>query len=251
MKKSERTIKLDIAYDGTDFFGWQVQKKERTVQGVMQEALRTMHGRDVPLVGSGRTDSGVHAAGQVAHFKSELDSVPADRFAPALNSYLPLDVKVLNSSEASADFHARYSASRRVYRYYLYPSPLCPPYIQRYVCQIKKNLDIAALNEMAAVLIGEHDFNAFAAAGEDEKTTVRTIFAASFFASGPYLVFHIAANGFLRKMVRAILGTLLELEQNNGGASDVEGILHSRQRERAGTTAPASGLFLHQVDYNG
>jgi tRNA pseudouridine38-40 synthase len=250
MKGSRRTIKLLIAYDGTDFLGWQIQKQGRTVQGVLEEALHTMHKEPVSLVGSGRTDSGVHAAGQVAHFATGLDGVPSERFAPALNSSLPPDVKVLQSCEVSPDFHARYSAVNRVYRYYFYPSPLCPPYMQRYAYDIKKRLDINRLNAMASVLVGEHDFTTFATAGEEDQTMIRTITSACFFSSGPHLVFHIAGNGFLRKMVRSIVGTLLELEQSGGSGDDAAAILQSKQRERAGTTAPACGLFLHRVDYH-
>ena len=154
-----RNIRLTLAYDGTDFAGWQVQKAQRTVQGVIEEALARMHGHPVRIRGAGRTDSGVHATGQVANFHTELDSIPAARWHLALNSYLPPDVRVLESLEADPDFSAKKSARLRVYAYHLLAAEVGPPHLRRYCWKILRRPETAALNRLAAVFLGEHDFH--------------------------------------------------------------------------------------------
>ena len=213
-----RNIALKIAYQGQDFAGWQRQPKERTVEGELHKALGLlkMHsancGAKIKLYGAGRTDKGVHASGQVANFYTQNHSVPAHRFREALNARLPKDVRILQSCEVEPDFHARYSARARAYEYRIIQSAsLAPEQKQNawYLCAPR--LDLAILNCMAGPLIGEHDFSAFTVSGDQAKRKVRTIYAASFYCDGPYVVFRIVGNAFLWHMVRSIVGTLIGL----------------------------------------
>lgn len=245
-----RNIKLTLAYDGTDFYGWQVQQTGRTVQGVMQAALERMHGHAVRIIGAGRTDSGVHAVGQVANFLSDLDSIPAERFREAVNSFLPRDIRVLESAEAEPRFHARRSARHRVYRYYLATGPVPLPHQRNYCHWVRRAPDIRALNAMASLLVGERDFTAFSAEGDKNVSKVRVVTVSSFHAESGMLVYTIAANSFLWKMVRTIVGTFLDLEEQGSGASGFARILESADRGNAGGTAPAKGLFLEKVVYD-
>ncbi len=253
-----RNIRLTLSYDGTNFNGWQIQPSGRTVQGVLEEALAKIHGVRIPVHAAGRTDSGVHAVGQVAGFRTEHPSLPTERFREALNSLLPLDVRVHESVEVGPDFHPRYSARLREYRYYLLFSPAPAAHRQLYCHRVSRPLDVRLLNRMTAVLVGEHDFAAFAAAASKDENTVRRIHAASFFPTGPYVCFRIVADGFLWKMVRSIIGTVLSLVPGDAhGGEDAadpvtafRDVLGARDRARAGTTAPARGLFLHRVIYD-
>jgi tRNA pseudouridine38-40 synthase len=239
-----------VAYDGSDFFGWQVQKTGRTVQGEIEASLERMHGHAVRIQGAGRTDSGVHATGQVANFFSDLDSIPAPTFREALNSYLPQDIRIVRSSQAAPDFNAKNSARMRVYGYNLYDAEVGYPHLRRYCWKIRYRPDMGNLNSLAACLVGEKDFSTFAAAGDASKSRVRKVHAAHFFPSGPFLVFRVAASSFLWKMVRSFLGTILELDRNGLGAKSMLEILESRDRSRAGSTAPARGLFLERIVYD-
>jgi len=245
----DRNIKLTVAYDGTDFLGWQLQKKGRTVQGVMQEGLGRMHGHPVHVLAAGRTDSGVHATGQVANFHSDLDSIAPERFRDAVNSYLPRDVRILESQEVPARFHARRSARLRVYRYYTVNGPVLLPHLRNYRHWVRRPLDVAALNEMASVLVGEHDFSCFSAEGDANVSKVRQVLVSSFHAEGDTLIYTVAATSFLWKMVRTIMGTFLMLEEQGLGAGDLRRIMESGFRSNAGATAPARGLFLERVLY--
>lgn len=250
-----RNIRLTIAYDGTDFVGWQIQKNGRSVQGCLQDALASIHGHPVDLNGAGRTDSGVHADGQVANFHTDIDSIPAGRFTNALNGILPRDVRVVRSEEVCDEFHARYDAVRRTYRYYLIHASVISPSLARYTCRVTIAPDIARLNRMASVLVGEHDFTTFSGPIESNwiydspPSRVRTIHSAAFYPEGARIVFEISANGFLWRMVRSIVGTLLEMSGRGDDRDAFEAILDARDRSLAGTTAPAWGLFLHRVEY--
>jgi tRNA pseudouridine38-40 synthase len=247
---AERNIKVTVAYDGTDFLGWQVQKRGRTVQGVMQEGLERMHGHPVHVLAAGRTDSGVHATGQVANFHSDIDSIPADRFRDAVNAYLPRDVRVLDSAEVGARFHARRSARMRTYRYYTIVGPVVMPHLRNYRHWVKRSLEIGRLNEMAAVLVGEHDFTCFSAEGDANVSKVRRIVTSVFHREADTLVYTVAATSFLWKMVRTIMGTFLMLEEQGQGARELALIMEAGMRANAGGTAPARGLFLERVDYD-
>ncbi len=246
----KRNIKVTVAYDGTDFSGWQVQKSGRTVQGVIEDALKRMHGYSVRVQGAGRTDSGVHASGQVANFFTDLDSIPDIKFGDAMNSYLPEDIRVLRSCEVDDAFNAKTSARMRIYKYYLYIAHAGMPYYSRYCWKIRRKPDIQNLNSMAAGLVGEHDFTTFGAAGDSSSSKVRLIYSACFYPEGPFLIFRMAASSFLWKMIRSLLGTLIELDQNGFGKKEMEEYLESRNRSRAGSTAPARGLFLERIVYD-
>ncbi|MBN1410185.1 MAG: tRNA pseudouridine(38-40) synthase TruA [Spirochaetales bacterium] len=244
----ERVIKLIVSYDGTDFAGWQVQDGQRTVQGVIQDALATIHGSPVKVIGAGRTDSGVHAAGQAAHFHTDKN-LPPEKFRDALNYYLSRDVSVLKSTEAGPDFHARFSAAARVYQYYLYFGPASIPHFERYSLRWLKRPDLKRINEMAALLVGEKDFTVFAASGDSSRSKVRVVHSASFFPQGVFLVFKIVADAFLYKMVRSIVGTILNLDREGLPVENFRDILESGNRDSAGPTIQAKGLFLEKVIY--
>jgi len=246
---SERNIKLTVAYDGTDFLGWQLQKKGRTVQGVMQEGLGRMHGHPVHVLAAGRTDSGVHATGQVANFHTDIDSIPPEKFRDAVNSYLPRDVRVLASEEVEPRFHARKSARLRVYRYYIVNGPVLLPHLRNYRHWVRRLLDLKRLNEMASVLVGQHDFSCFCAEGDANVSKVRQVTESSFHVEGDTLIYTIAASSFLWKMVRTVIGTFLMLEEQGLGAPELLRIMQSGLRSNAGGTAPARGLFLERVLY--
>jgi len=247
---SIRKIRLDLSYDGTEFEGWQIQRSGRTVQGEITRALEILHkGRTVNLVGSGRTDSGVHASHQVAHFESADSSIPPERFVQALNSNLPRDIRIHRSREVDPDFHARYDAVMRVYRYYLIKPEHQKAHMFGYSTPCILDLDITRLNVMASALAGSHDFSAFAAAGDPNENKIRTIHSVRFFSEGPFTVFRIAGNAFLWKMVRTIVGTLLQQYEKGGSFDEIKGILCSKDRNQAGPTAKARGLFLDKVIY--
>jgi tRNA pseudouridine38-40 synthase len=244
-----RNIRLLIAYDGTDFAGWQRQAGARTVQGEIEAALEKMHGQRVVLTGSGRTDAGVHAAGQVANFYTAIRSMGADRFVPALNGLLSGDIRVLESAEVMEDFHARFDARRRTYRYRFICGRRGLPHETRYGLQLWRRPRIDLLNGYCRLLLGERDCSAFAGAGDPGRSRSRYIFQAVFFPEGDGLVFEISANAFLWKMVRTLAGTLLQCEERGLGAEEFAAILASGQRDAAGPCLPPRGLFLWKIDY--
>jgi tRNA pseudouridine38-40 synthase len=246
-----RNIRITLAYDGTEFSGWQVQRNARTVQGDIEEALLRMHDHPVRIQGAGRTDSGVHASGQVGNFLSDLGSIEPSRWHIALNSYLPPDVRALDSSEAPEAFNAKSSARQRVYRYFLYTGTVGLPHFRRYCWKIRWRPQMRALNALASIFLGEHDFTTFAAAGDSSKSKVRRVDTACFFPEGPFLCFKVAASSFVWKMVRSMLGTILEYEQQNLPPAALADALEARDRSRAGMSAPARGLFLERVKYDG
>ena len=244
----EINVMLTLAYDGTDFAGWQVQSRERTVQGVLEGALGRMLGRPIRVRAAGRTDSGVHAIGQVANFTAPM-TFPAERWAVAVNSYLPPDVRVLAARPVAAGFDARRSALARGYRYQLLGGGVGLPHLRRYCYHVRHPLDLRRLNRAAGYLVGEHDFTVFAAARDQSRSKVRRVLSASFYPQPPYVVFRIVATSFLWKMVRSIVGTLLELAAMDAPAGDVRRMIEARRRAEVGQTAPARGLFLERVWY--
>lgn len=244
-----RTIRLLLAYDGTDFSGWQRQERDRSVQGVLEAALERMHKTPVPLTGAGRTDSGVHAAGQVAHFRSPIASIPAEKYVPALNALLPRDCRILEAHDGSPDFHARFDAKSRTYRYFIVCGRHALPHELRYAWQRWKRPDIPRLNAMAASLLGETDCSTFATPKDPSESRHRYVSLARFFPQGDTLVFEITANAFLWKMVRSVVGSLLHYEDLGASPEDFSEVVRSRDRSRAGPTAPPQGLFLSRVDY--
>ena len=245
----QRNIRLLIAYDGTDFSGWQRQQKDRSVQGELEKALEKLHKTYVPLTGSGRTDAGVHATAQVANFYTTIPRMAAPRFIPALNSLLDRDVRVLEASEASLDFHARFDAKSRTYRYHCVCGRPAFPHELRYVLQLWRRPDLRTLNAYCGALIGEIDCSTFASPQDPSESRHRHISLARFFIQGDTLIFEITANAFLWKMVRSILGTLLYYEERNLPLEDFRNLIAAKDRRLAGPTAPPQGLFLHKIDY--
>jgi tRNA pseudouridine38-40 synthase len=243
-----RNIKLLIAYDGTDFCGWQRQENGRTVQGVIEDALFKMHGHYVNLTGSGRTDSGVHAAGQAANFYTTIDSIAPRSFVPALNSLLPGDARILEADEVSGDFHARFSACARTYRYQFLCRPALP-HESRYNLQLRRFPRIDVLNAYGRLLWGETDCSIFAGAGDTSKSKRRYIYNCQFYIEKDVLVFEIRANAFLRNMVRSVAGTFLHYEEKDTPPEKLREIIASGERGLAGPTLPPQGLFLWRVDY--
>lgn len=252
-KPAGRSIRLLVAYDGSGFSGWQRQKENRSVQEELEKALGRMHGHPVAVCGAGRTDSGVHARGQVASFRSDIARIPAERFVPALNSLLPADIRILKSEDAPAAFHPRFDARLRRYRYFCVVGPACPWQL-RYAWQLFRRPDIRILNAMASRLIGEHDFSSLSSAQDPSLSRSRLVYEASFrwTDSGPAgqsLLFEVAANAFLWKMVRSIVGTLIYYESTGKKPGDISALLDAKDRSLAGPTAPPQGLFLWNVEY--
>jgi len=245
-----RTIKLTIAYDGTDFLGWQRQAGgARTVQAVIEAALEKMHGHPVALAGAGRTDSGVHARGQAASFQTDIESIKPRNFVPALNSLLPPDVRIMDSCEEAANFHARFDARVRLYRYFFIAGRHALPHESRYALQLWRIPDINMLNSYCRLLPGERDCAIFAGAGDVSKSTWRNITHAVFLAEGECLIFEISANAFLLKMVRSVAGTFLHYEERSTPPAQIRDIIASGDRSLAGPTLPPQGLFLWRVEY--
>lgn len=249
-----RNILLRISYDGTRFHGWQKQLQHgkesfRTVQGEIERALALLHKHPVELFGSGRTDAGVHACGQAAHFFTDIARMKPESFIPALNSALPKDVRIMEATNVSDNLHARFSARSRTYRYFIHCGKTAFAHQLPYCWHIRREPDINLLNKMASVLSGELDCTTFSAAGDQSKSKSRYIYTAHFFTDQEFLVFEISANAFLWRMVRSITGTLLHYEQQNGTKEDFEAVLRSKDRRNAGETAPPQGLFLWSVEY--
>lgn len=244
-----RQLKVTLAYDGSNFQGWQDQKTGRTVEGEVKKALRFMHKHDVGLNAAGRTDSGVHANGQVIGFQSDLDGIDLNRFPRALNSFLPHDIRIRLVEQADDSFHARHDARERSYKYYLYTGELPVPHFRPYSHHVVHKPDLNKLNRLASVLVGEHDFSTFSVPSKDTPNHVRNVFTAAFHTEGPFIVFYIAAQSFLWRMVRCIVGSLLKYELDGIDPAEVRKYLLAQDKTLAGPTAPAWGLFLHQVRY--
>ena len=244
-----RTIKLTIQYDGTDYYGWQMQASHITVQQVLQEALSIVCNHPVVLHGSGRTDTGVHALGQVAHFKTS-SRIDMPQLHKGLNSLLPDDVVVREAVEAHPDFHARFDATARTYWYFILNEAVPSVFYRRYAWHVRKPLDIEAMRDAAALLVGMHDYSSFQAREREDACMVREVKRVRLKRVGPLLLFEIQASSFLRHMVRGIVGTLVETGLGKLSAAGMRDILMARDRSQAGPTAPAQGLFLKEVRYD-
>ncbi|MBL7006177.1 MAG: tRNA pseudouridine(38-40) synthase TruA [Spirochaetia bacterium] len=240
---------MTLAYNGTNFCGWQIQKNDRTVQQVLQDALTALHKHPVIVTGSGRTDSGVHAIGQAAHFDTTLASIPAEKFIPALNTLLPEDIRIRKSVEVPETFHARFHAVEREYRYYISLLSENNPFTRPFTHTVADMPAVRLLNTYARIIAGTHDFTTFSAAGDTSKTKIRNIGSAAFYMEKGQLVFRIKGNAFLWRMVRSLVGTMLELAQKSESPEKMLEILNAADRRFAGTTAPAKGLFLYRVSY--
>jgi tRNA pseudouridine38-40 synthase len=247
-----RNLKLALSYDGTEFLGWQVQPEGATIQGELASAIGRLTGEKVLPQGSGRTDAGVHALGQVATFVTQ-SPIPPDNLVVALNDILPSAIRVLEASEAPAEFHARKSARAKTYRYRVYRGAICSPFLARYVCHYPYPLDENEMQEVAGLIVGEHDFTSFAAVdperGREEGSKVRQIFSSGWERQNDEFVYTVRGSGFLHHMVRNLVGTFLLAGKGTLKASDLTRILAARSRSAAGATAPASGLCLVSVEY--
>lgn len=254
-----RNILLNVSYDGTDFCGWQRQdssdngKPVRTVQGEIEKALEKIHKQPVKLTGSGRTDSGVHAFAQAANFLSPIDSIPEEKYSVALNSFLPDDIRIIDSKSVPLDFSSRFNATSRTYRYFFHTGK---PFAHqmRFVWPIYRKPDIKVLNKMASYLKGEIDCASFAAAGDQSLSTCRYIDDAHFYfdENNPeILVFEITANAFLWKMVRSLAGTFIFFEKSGKNPEYFKQVMDAKDRGRAGPTAPPNGLFLYKINFDG
>ena len=278
-----RTLKLTVSYDGTRFVGWQRQAEGVSIQGLLEDALARFEGKPVTVHGAGRTDAGVHALGQVASVQI-TSAHPTDAVARGLNACLPPDVRVTDVQEAAVDFHARFSARSKTYRYLLRNASIVSPFERAFVWHVPEALDLDAMRTAARALMGTHDFAAFRSTGSDIKETVRTISRSEIFRhvgralldppgepqSGvpaaparwgalarpteasevTLLAYEVSGDGFLRHMVRAIAGTLVEIGRGQRPAASIAALLAGGSRAQAGATAPPQGLFLVRVDYD-
>jgi tRNA pseudouridine38-40 synthase len=246
-----RRIRIQLAYDGTEFHGWQVQPGLPTIQGVLETVVAEIEGRPVHVAGSGRTDAGVHALAQVAAFGIE-NPIPPANLRKAMNRLLPASIRVLSVEEAAPGFHPRFQALAKTYEYRIVRAEVCPPWEWRYVHHHPYPLSLDRMQSCAPVLQGEHDFTAFAASDtrDDEgKTKVRTIFHSELESHSDRLIYRVRGSGFLKHMVRNIVGSLLEAGRGNLDESGLRALLEPGCPRKAGPTAPAKGLFLIGVEY--
>jgi tRNA pseudouridine38-40 synthase len=252
------TFKIVLAYDGAGYVGWQRQDNGVSIQAQIEDALRAIDGRDVTVTGAGRTDAGVHALGQVAAFTMVRELEP-HAVANALNGSLPRAIRVIEAEEAPPGFHPQFSAHRKTYRYRLWHDEVMSPFEREYAWHVPGPLDIEAMSAAARQLEGRHDFVAFQAAGSSVATTEREIFESVFRISepaprtspSPLLCYEITGTGFLRHMVRIIVGSLVEIGRGRRPVEWIAGVIAARDRTLAGPTAPPHGLFLVAVDYRG
>ena len=246
-----RRVKITLAYDGTDFHGWQVQPGLATIQGSLEDVVAQIEGRPVKVFGSGRTDAGVHALGQVAAFSLE-NPIPLVNLNRAMNRLLPAGIRVLSAEEALPDFHPRFQAVAKTYEYRIFRGEICPPFEQLYLHHYPYPLDVARILALARIIEGEHDFSAFAASDDKDLaggSKIRTIFSSRARLDGSLLLYRVRGGGFLKHMVRNLVGTLLEAGKGNLGEDGMRALLHPGVQEKAGPTVPARGLFLISVEY--
>ena len=242
------TFKITLAYDGTHYVGWQRQDNGISIQGLLEDALRDLDGRDVAVAGAGRTDSGVHALGQVASFSLDR-AMTGEAIVRAVNARLPPDLRALSVEPVAPGFHARYVASHKTYRYRIWNSAVASPFERAYTWHFFEALDLTAMDAAARRLEGRHDFAAFQAASATTRTSERTVTSSRVTGGPPLIVYEVTGDGFLKHMVRAIVGTLVEIGRGRAVVGWMDEVLASRDRGRAGPTAPPEGLFLVNVDY--
>lgn len=243
-----RRIRLIISYDGTNYVGWQVQPNGVSVQALLEKALYELTGERIRVEGSGRTDSGVHAKAQVAHFDTGA-RMAADKFAIAMNMHLPPDIRVLYSEECDPSFHARFSAKTKVYTYTVQLGPHADVFLRTTSLHLHYMPDVEAMQHAATDVIGTHDFNAFKCADSSMENTVRTISRSEWTRNGNLLVYTVEGNGFLYNMVRILVGTMLEIGSGKRSPDALRKAIESGNRKDAGATAPAHGLCLYRVVY--
>jgi tRNA pseudouridine38-40 synthase len=245
-----RTIQIVLEYDGTAYHGWQIQQEKPTIQQTVEDVLSTLLNTPTRVIASGRTDAGVHALAQVAHFRTE-SALPLAALWRGANSLLPSDIVIKEIREVSDDFHARFSARGKIYKYQILNTPVRSPLLHRYTWHISTPLDLSAMEKAAHLLEGTHDFASFRGANCSALHAVRTMRRIWFVSSPPLLTIFFEANAFLRYMVRNIVGILVEVGQGKRTVEEIEQILEGRDRRLAGRTAPSQGLFLVKVLYEG
>ena len=244
-----RTLKITLAYDGTRFVGWQRQADGESIQGLLEDALARFEGGPVTAHGAGRTDAGVHALGQIASARVSFTH-DAGTLTRALNAHLPPEIRVLAVAEADEGFHARFSSTAKTYRYRLRNTAIADPFDRAFVWHLPEPLSQPSMSEAAAVLVGTHDFAAFRSVGSEIASSVRTVTRSEWRQDAGLLTYEISGDGFLRHMVRAIVGTLVEIGRGWRTPADMPALLAGADRARAGATAPPHGLFLVSVDYD-
>jgi tRNA pseudouridine38-40 synthase len=243
-----RNIKIIIEYDGTEYHGWQRQPNGISIQEVLENKLAMITNGKVRLIGSGRTDAGVHALGQVANFKTAA-TIECRGLLKGINSLLPMDIAVRDVIDVDDEFHARYSAKSKVYSYKIYNSSVRSPRYRNYSWHVFEKLDLEAMKKAALCLLGTKDFSSFCAAGGDAKTYTRNVLDCGIVEDKALIVFTIEANGFLRYMVRNIMGTLVDVGKGRITPEEIMALIDSKDRTNAGITAPPQGLVLREVKY--
>lgn len=244
-----KNVKLTIEYDGTNFSGWQRQPNARTVQEEIEKALTMLFKKEIKIYGSGRTDAGVHALGQVANFKEEF-TIPVERIPMALNSLLPGDISIKSAVEADHNFHARFSATGKKYIYKILRSPMRRPLYRNYSYWISEELDITAMRIAAAYFVGTYDFKGFMSSGSSVRDTIRTIYSFDVWFEDNMIIIETSGNGFLYNMVRIMAGTLVDIGRNKIQRDLLPQIIKDGIRDKGGHTAPAQGLYLAEVYYD-
>jgi tRNA pseudouridine38-40 synthase len=244
-----RTLKITLAYDGTRFVGWQRQAQGESIQGLLEDAFAQFEGAPVTVYGAGRTDAGVHAVGQVASARVGFEH-DVRTLTRALNAHLPPDVRIVSVEDAEDGFHARFNASGKTYRYQIRNTAVADPFDRAYVWHLPEPLSLAAMTSAAGLLVGTHDFSAFRSVGSAISSTVRTVTRSEWRNNAGLLTYEISGDGFLRHMVRAIVGTLVEIGRGWRQPQEISALLTGATRADAGATAPALGLFLVSVDYD-
>lgn len=243
------SFRLIISYDGTAFVGWQRQASGESIQGLLEDALAVLDGREVPVAGAGRTDAGVHAISQVASVTLERD-IDAATVVRAVNARLPPTIRITDAQEVPPAFHARFDARSKTYRYRVWNGDVMSPFERAYAWHVPAPLDERVMDDAARLLEGRHDFAAFQAAGTETNGTERTVFRSRIERAGSLITYEITGDGFLRHMVRAVIGTLVDVGRLRLPPSSIADVLASKDRARAGRTAPPEGLFLVRVDYD-
>lgn len=243
-----KNVMLTVAYDGADYHGFAFQENVATIEGTIKKAVDGLTGEDVEIIGASRTDAGVHAYGNVVVFKTQ-STIPESSFAPALNSKLPDDIRIMKSEGVPLEFHPRKCLSEKTYEYRILNTKILMPTKRLYTCHCSYELDEKLMHEAAQFLVGEHDFSSFCSAGSQALSHVRNIISCDVARHDDEIIIRIVGNGFLYNMVRIIAGTLMEIGRGKGKPFDVQNMIEARDRASAGPTAPPQGLFLIKYDF--
>ena len=245
---SMKRVRLTVAYDGTNYHGWQVQDNGITIEAELNRCLSELFGEKIEVIGASRTDSGVHALGNIAVFDTE-SRMPAEKISYALNQRLPEDIRIQKSEEVAPDWHPRHCESRKTYEYRIYRAEFPMPVKRLYTYFTYRPLDVGKMREAAAFLEGEHDFKSFCQTGAQVESTVRTVYSVNVEEQGSELVIRVSGNGFLYNMVRIMAGTLMEVGLGKRAPESMGDLLAARDRSAAGATAPACGLTLVKYEF--